>query len=371
MSFRSGLSVVICCVLTVLVVCPASAWAQRGRPGIPGMGGIGRSGGTRDQRRQQQQQLQQQQQQQLQKLPVLETSGTIEAVGPGMVQVLSAAKQPWVLQVLPNATCQLTGKAKAEFLGPGLFVRFVAEVNKRRGTVDEKITKLTIFTPSQFRQPGAEPDLGAGSTFGDRTGAEKKADEAPKPTFGAGAAPSPALGGGAGKRSGPGAKGDDVKMFDVRGQITAVSNGKATIHVPNVYFKPLLRVEIAEDADIDVELDDPAGYTLARKGDKVQARGRQTLGNQGFAEDLQIELASPLGASEEPKKAHARGTARAKRGAEAGEAAGSEPGAAKGEKQDDEPAAAQKKLKKTDSGKTKPAGADKAPDAKPVKDEAK
>lgn len=352
------------------------ACAQRGMPGIPGLGGLGRRT-DRDARRQQQQQ---QPQQQLQKLPALQATGTVEAVVPGYIKVLSNTNQVWVLQVLPNARCQLTGKAKPEFLSPGLYVRFVAEVNKRRGTVDQKITKLTVFTPSTFRQPGAEPDLGLGTSFGERPGAEKdkQAEQPAKPAFGAGAlaGPGPAAGGPQTKRAGSsaGAKAGGPELFDIRGQITSISHGKATLQVPNVYFKPMLRIEIAEDADIDVELDDPDGYTLARKGDKIQVRGYQGLGNQGLASDLQIDLVEPLGAPQESKKPPSR-TGRAKRGVPAPEMVGGEPAEGEsGQKASD--AEGRRQDQKPDSRKVrqpapqkKPVSADSEPGLSPEKAE--
>jgi len=337
----------------------------QGMPSMPrmgGLGGMGRSGGH-DQRRQQQQQ----QDQQLQSLPSVQTTGTVEAVGPGWIQVLSSANQLWGFRVMPTAKCQLTGKAKAEALGQGCFVRFVAPVNKRRGSVDEPLTKLLVFTPSQFRQVGADPDLGFGGNFGERPGAEKtakKAEEGARPAFGAAAGAGADAGRGAGRKSGGAAGGKGgpaAETFDVRGQVTGISGGKLWLYVPNDYFRAKIRLEIAEDADIDVEIDDPMAYTLARKGDKIRVSGRQGLGNQGFATDLEITLGEPLGAAPpETKKPPGKGdrSGRAKRGAEAEEP----PAAAekKGEKKDADPAAAARK----DKAKDKDADAAEAPKGK-------
>jgi hypothetical protein len=329
------------------------------------MSGAGGRSGNRDQRRQQQQQ---QAQQQLQNLLPLQTTGTVDAVVPGYIRILSTANQVWVLQVLPTAKCQVTGKAKAESLAPGYYIRFVGEVNKR-GAVEQKVTKLTVFSPSQSRQPGAEPDLGFGTSFGARPGDEKKADAGAKPAFGAGAAAAADAGRAAGARKGgAGAKGPE--LFDIRGQIVGVSNGRLSLLVPNTYFRPSLRVEVAEDADIDVELDDPLAYALARKGDKIRVQGRQGpqqgMGNRGFAEELEITLAEPLGGPQEPKKHSAKGS-KFRRGAEAEESADAKPADGKAEKKEADPVG--QKGKKAEPrkaerlGAKKPAKTDAAADA--------
>jgi hypothetical protein len=304
-------------------------------------------------------------QQQLQSLPQLLTSGTIEAVVPGYIKVNSGANQVWILQVLPNARCAVTGKATPDALAPGFFIRFVGEVNKR-GAVEQKVGKLTIFTPSQFRQPGAEPDSGLGTTtFGPRPGEERRAEEGQRPAFGAGAgaegknAPGTRkLGsqpGAAGKSAGP-------QVFDVRGQIVGVSNSRLNLQVPNAYFRPSLRVEVAEDAEIDVELDDAMAYTLARKGDKVRIQGRQGMGNRGFAEEVDIILSDPLGGSPDGKKVAKGG--RSKRGADADEPSGAKSADGKGEKKDaDAPAGKGKKAGDGDDADAAPAKRSKTADA--------
>jgi hypothetical protein len=319
------------------------------------MGGIGgRSGGGRDRGRQQQQQ-QQQMEQQIQGLPAVQMAGTVDAVVPGWIRVLSESNQPWVFQVRPTAKCKLTGKANPDALAPGYYVRFVGEVNKR-GAVEQKVAKLTIFTPSQFRQPGAEPDLGFGTSFGARAGEERKAEGGAKPAgFGAGAADAGRAPAGA-RKAGAGGKGGAPELYDIRGQIVGVSNGRLSVHVPNAYFRPSLRVEVAEDADIDVELDDARALALARKGDKVRIQGRQSAGNRGFAEDLDIILGDPLGAPQADAKKHGAKSAKGKRGAEADEPAETKPADGKGAKKDADPSAP--KGKKAEAGKGDSAGDD-------------
>lgn len=356
MSARSRLPILVSCLVIACAICLESVFGQV--PGVPGIGGIGRSGGRN---RPQRQQPQQTMQQQLQNLPVLQTTGTVDAVVPGYIRIITAQNQTIVLQVLPTAKCQLTGNAKPDALTPGFYVRFLAEVNKRRGTVDEKITSMTIFTPSITRQPGADEDLGMGTTFGPRPGAEiAKAEGKAKPAFGAKAAADAAK-----AAVGAGAKGAGGQVFDIRGQITSVSNGKVKIHVPTMHFRQLLTVEVAEDANIEVELDDPMGYTLARKGDKIEVQGRlATGGDRGIAEQLDIVLSEPLAAAQDAKKGRAK-SAKSKRG-EPDEPAEGEKKEGKAEKKADDAAP---KDKKTDAKKTSADGEKKsdAPEPKSKK----
>lgn len=348
MSARSRLPILVSCLVIACAVCLESVFGQV--PGVPGVGGIGRPGGHK---RPQRQQPQQAMQQQLQNLPVLQTTGTVDAVVPGYIRIITAQNQTIVLQVLPAAKCQLTGNAKPDALAPGFYVRFLAEVNKRRGTVDEKITSLTIFTPSVTRQPGADEDLGMGTTFGPRPGSEiAKAEGKAKPAFGAKAAADAAK-----AADGAVAKGAGGQVFDIRGQIASVSNGKVKLHVPTAHFRQLLTVEVAEDANIEVELDDPMGYTLARKGDKIEVQGRlATGGDRGIAEALDIVLSEPLTAPQDGKKGRAK-SAKSKRG-EPDEPAEGEKKEGKAEKKADDDDAP--KDKKTDAKKSSDDGGKKA-----------
>jgi hypothetical protein len=359
MAARSRLLVVVLCALLAGSASLTVILAQV--PGIRGLGGANRSG-NRDQRRQQQDQ---QAQQQFQSLPVLQMIGTVDAVMPGYIKVVNEAKQTWIIQVLPNARCQMTGKGTPEALAPGMFVRFIGEVNKR-GAVEQKVGKLTVFTPSQVRQVGAEPDSGLGTSFGPRPGDEVQKDEKPRPVFGAGAA-APDAGRAAGARkaggqAGGGGKAAGPQVYDIRGHIVGSNNGRINLQVPNAYFRPSLRIEVAEDAEIDVELDDAMAYTLARKGDKVRIQGRQGLNNRGFAEEVDISLSEPLGASQADGKKQAKG-AKSKRGAEPDEPADGKSADDKADKKgkDAEPAVGKGK-KDEAAGTKKPAESDE-PDA--------
>jgi len=207
-----------------------------------------------------------------QNAPPIETSGVVEAVMPGYIKMSAGENQTWILQVDPKAKVLVTGTAKFDFLKPGHFISFSGEVDKRKSEVVEKVTKLTIMTPSELKLPTALPSQGGG--FSGVPGANINQGPAA----------------GAGAKGGP-----PTERFDIVGQFAGVSKkGKATVVAPNQYFKAAISVEIAEDAEIDVELEDPKAYLLAKKGDKIEAKGSQVAQTGAVVRELTIALTEPL-----------------------------------------------------------------------------
>lgn len=257
------------------------------------------------------------------RLPDLPIDGTVEDVRPGLLQVLSNSGQSWVLRILPQARIQITGKATPDFLGPGQCIAFVADVEVRRARVEQPVSKLVLFNPSPDRPLGAAEDQGMGLSLFAEKGGENKAQRGkppfgaaprfgPGPAFGPGLEEGPALGskepraGSRRARSGPvgpgGRAAPATQSLEVRGQITSFKGGKATLHVPNAPFRGALKIEIAEDAEIDVQLSSLAAVALAQKGDKVHARGQQLGERAGQVSDLEITLSETLGAGQAKKR---------------------------------------------------------------------
>jgi len=249
-----------------------------------------------------------------------QASGTIEDLLPGRLVMKSDGDQLQFVQFTPNTRVRVSGKATAEFLSTGQWVSFMGEVDKRRGAVVEKLSRLTIFTPTAKRQPGAYPDQGFGMPSGTKFGGEGKERDPAKGPFGGGAergpggfAPDPGFGTGRGtgrKTSGSlsGAKtlAAASQSFEIRGHITAIKNSRMTLRVPTEYFKPSLKVELADEPDIDLELVGLDCLRWAQKGDKVTVRG-QRLGEKALATEIEVSLVGPLGAAQAKKKAVAKG----------------------------------------------------------------
>lgn len=223
--------------------------------------------------------------------PPVETSGIIDAVMPGYIKMTTPTNQVWILRISPDAKVTVNGEAKLDAVKPGVFVAFSGEVDKRHSVIEEKIGKLTIVTPNDLRPVGAFPSQGGGFA----------ALHNQLTAGGAGAGAAPAAGEARGGAAGNGAA---TERFDIVGQFMGVNKkGKASVVVPNPYFKPNLSFEIAEDVAVDLDLANPTAYMLAKKGDKIEAKGKQFAMTGALATELTIYLVEPLTAAQPDKKA--------------------------------------------------------------------
>lgn len=104
----------------------------------------------------------------------------------------------------------------------------------------------------------------------------------------------------------------------IGGQIASIKGeGRVTLNVPNL--SPKLRVQIAEDAEIDVDV---AELSLARPGARIDLVGMMFQPGMGQISEANIELAEPLAGSAKRKpssRAHAEAKEEAKEEAEAPE----------------------------------------------------
>ncbi|MFH1267175.1 MAG: hypothetical protein ABIK89_15715 [Planctomycetota bacterium] len=239
---------------------------------------------------------------------MIDTTGTVEAISPEfMLQIKSATGQVYVLQLTQNSKLQVTGTAKADVLGPGNFISFVADVDKRRGTVQNKVEKLILFTPSVERPLGAFPSQGG-----------VEGPLSPDPF--AAAEPGGAKPASRKRTRNTEDTGPAVESFEIVGQIAGVDKrGKLTVHAPNNYFRPAVQVELGDDPKIELDLTGVMMYTLAKPGDKVKVRGKtvgQELGpNVVEVAEATITLVEPFTTvqAEEPKKKPPRKTTRSSR----------------------------------------------------------
>jgi hypothetical protein len=244
----------------------------------------------------------------------IDASGTVEAIGRGMVQIKSVAGEPYILRLAENASILVSGTAKKDVLRPGTFIEFDADVDKRQSAVQGKVEKLLIFTFSPQRPLGAfpggsgAPEAAAGDAFGPNPLAPNPEPAQPAPKT----RRSPRSRRAAAEQD----AGPPVERFQIVGRITGVDKtGKWTVYAPNAYFKPAIQFELADEPEIDLELTDPAALTLVRPGDKVQARGQQVGPNLVQVRDITVVLAEPFTTvqSEEPKEKPTRKTTRSSR----------------------------------------------------------
>jgi hypothetical protein len=233
----------------------------------------------------------------------VEPNGTIALIGRGVIALTTAAGETWRVQVAPNAQVQVLGTATPDVLAPGQYVAFTAQVDKKRAAVQDKVTKLKIFTPSEHQMVGAFPGqggLGAGGL-----GA------------GAGGAPPVKQDRGAAADTGP-----PVEEFEIGAQIRSIKKPKLSLFAPNPFFRPTFEIELAEEPEISLDLAGMKYAMLAKPGDRIQARGTQVGPNAAQVNEVTIELAEPWGsqqaaANKRPTRRKTRSSRRAAAQAEA------------------------------------------------------
>ena len=200
-------------------------------------------------------------------------TGTIEAIGQGVFRVLTTSDQQWMIWVDQKTKIHVTGTAEADFVRPGMFIKFKADVDKN-GNALAKGGNLTLFTPSLENPVGIWPE-GAGSDDAEENnpGADVEPDADATKSLG---------------------------VFTIAGQITDERRGKMTVNA----MRGVVTIELAEKPKIDIAL---ADGSLARPGDKVTIKGKRPVGRMGVAQatELNIVLAQPLampGKKKPPRK---------------------------------------------------------------------
>ncbi|NQU24359.1 MAG: hypothetical protein HQ567_24005 [Candidatus Nealsonbacteria bacterium] len=210
--------------------------------------------------------------------------GTVAGVRPGMISVTTPAGEVWGLKVPQRAKIKVTGPAEKEVLRKGHFVRFLVTVNKRYSKSVGEVSQMTIFTPSQElgRRVGVfYPGQAEAAAMGPNPGMQ--------PAMPPGMPPLPAAP--KGTKPPPPPK---EEMFDVRAQVRDIKGKRMTVYVPNKFFKPLLKVELAEDVAIELDLNT---YSVVVEGDKLTALGVRIAPKGVEAIQVAIELSTPLTAS--------------------------------------------------------------------------
>lgn len=230
----------------------------------------------------------------------IQLQGTVAGVRPGMIAVSTAAGETWAVKVTGRTEIRVLGTAEPDVLRPGLYVRFFAPVDKRRSRVEQKVGKLTIFSPSKQigRMPGVFYPGQEGDEAAPEPGTPPNGPEAPGPGRAAKAhnrkAPAERPMGPRSRTPGPPDKAPNVETFDIRARLTAVKGDWLTVYVRNPFFKPSLRIQLTDEPEIKLDVSE---YSVAKPGDKVAALGRGIGAQAVQARQVRIELAEPLGGS--------------------------------------------------------------------------
>jgi hypothetical protein len=231
--------------LVFLVAFPALAFAQYGRPARPEV-----------------------------KPVAVSASGKIKAVGPGVLQVVSAEGDQWQVAIAPKAEVIVTGKADPSFLSRGMLVKFGGKFNKKAESVDP-LTSITVFTPRAAVENRREREIDPAQA------------EAAKRLFKLDEPMDP-------KQSAKPAETYDVSSA---GAIVGARGGKFTVRAPEATFK----IELADDAVVALDISD---YRLARPGDTIELEGWAYPLDKTkiLANKLTIRLAETVGEPKDKKE---------------------------------------------------------------------
>ena len=204
----------------------------------------------------------------------LNVEGTIVGVKPGLVQVkiltcdqnMALPGQTWMFKVPPKTKVQITGTAEKSFLQPGLLVEFKATLDQKFHAT-AKLTALTICSPSPQKFPGLFPE-GGGLTIPEPGGTKPKKKEAPAPG-----------------------------NYHVVGLIRSVKGGQYSVDTPQrtVVF------ELDDAAELNVEMNSPAGLQYTRAGDQIYIKGVAFGQGIGEASEITVKLLTALTGPEPPR----------------------------------------------------------------------
>lgn len=251
----------------------------------------------------------------LKDLPKFNLSGTLEHIEPGRIELTTDAGYTWTLMPKRDLKVELTGKSKPAILAQGQYVEFLAKLDIKQGATVDKVIRMTIFTPDKRRMPGISPDLGFGdlekATLKKQHHAADSPETEKQPETSKSDSPKEkgyVPGGDSPPKPEEKKTSAKVDSFVIHGRITGIDKkGKLTVQVPvNPFTKNSLLIEVADDAEITVELNDVSALLLVQKGDHVQASGEQTGETMGMAGNLRVRLNHVAGEAPPPKKSPAK-----------------------------------------------------------------
>ncbi len=246
-------------------------------------------------------------------LPDLSLEGSVDDLRSGVFQVLSNNGQQWLVRTLPNTTVRVTGKATVDFLASNECIAFLADVDVKRSRIEDPVSRLLVYTPDPqwpLRASNAGPGkrhLREGVAEEGRSGQARRhaGDARPRRRRSGGfCADTPPAG--RKSKSAPAAVAPATQSLEVRGEITASKAGKLTVRVPTTTFKGPLKIDVADDAEIQLDLSGANAISLAQKGDTIKVRGQQLGERMGQAREIEITLAQPATAGTSKKRPAAK-----------------------------------------------------------------
>ncbi|MEM7558144.1 MAG: hypothetical protein AAF394_03400 [Planctomycetota bacterium] len=211
---------------------------------------------------------------------ISQVKGTLEGIARDRIKIKSDDGKETIAVLGRSSRIQYEATASANFLRPGMMVRFESGFDVQQGTPLAPIAQLEVFRPSKSTtlQPEERKKQTAGiypaSDFKD----EKEENKGPRNTRQAATRVAKAA----------------ERNFVVVGQLRVVQAQKMRIQAGN----RAMIVELKPDAKISVSAGDAMFF---KPGDKVKLTGARAAGSTMLqVELLEVEAANPLGEDAKP-----------------------------------------------------------------------
>jgi hypothetical protein len=212
-------------------------------------------------------------------LEPVKLEGAVKQAGNRELLITTDSNETWRVGIAaPPKDISFTGQAEESFLKKGMYVQFVARLNKR-GNVQEPIKAIVITSPDAAGPPGVSTGSSAPVNDGPGGGLFSNAEPEPKAKKGP-------------KKPAPRPEDTDVQ---VTGPLTQIRAGKVTISADG----ESIRGELAEDVKVTVSTSD---LSFIRPGDKVEITGQMIKDRKGLARATAVTIVAKEPLADESKR---------------------------------------------------------------------
>lgn len=212
-------------------------------------------------------------------LEPVKLEGTVKQTGNGEMLITTDGNETWRVGVVaPPKDISYTGQAEESFLKKGMYVQFVARLNKR-GYAQEPIKAVVITSPDAAGPPGVSTGSSAPVNDGPGGGLFSNDEPEPKPKKGP-------------KKPAPRPEDTDVQ---VTGPLTQIRAGRFIVSADGEN----IRAELAEEVKVTVSTSD---LSFVRAGDKVEITGQMIKDRKGLARATAVSIIAKEPLAEESKR---------------------------------------------------------------------
>lgn len=212
-------------------------------------------------------------------LEPVKLEGAIKQTGNGEMLITTDSNETWRVGIAaPPKDISFTGQAEESFLKKGMYVQFVARLNKR-GYAQEPIKAVVITSPDAAGPPGVSTGSTAPVNDGPGGGLFSNAEPEPKAKKGP-------------KKPAPRPEDTDVQ---VTGPLTQIRAGKFIVSADG----ESIRAELDEAVKVTVSTSD---LSYVRPGDKVEISGQMIKDRKGLARATAVSIVAKEPLADESKR---------------------------------------------------------------------